>query len=67
MSKIFLSAFKLLKSWNILSRERELDSRRGGRGGFRGRGRPRGRGGFFSNFEGRPRRDFDRHSGSDKT
>lgn len=48
------------------NRERDPDMRRG-RGGFRGRGRPRGRGGFF-NYDNRPpRRDFDRHSGSDKT
>ncbi|PRD31884.1 UNVERIFIED_CONTAM: Plasminogen activator inhibitor 1 RNA-binding protein [Trichonephila clavipes] len=40
---------------------------RRGRGGYRGRGgRDRGRG-FFPNVEGRPRRVFDRHSGSDKT
>lgn len=50
------------------TRERDTETRRGGRGGFRGRGgRSRGRGGFFNNFEGRPRREFDRHSGSDKT
>ena len=35
---------------------------RGGRGGFRGRGR--GRGGSFDN---RGKREFDRHSGSDKS
>ncbi|XP_054708232.1 plasminogen activator inhibitor 1 RNA-binding protein-like [Uloborus diversus] len=44
------------------------DGERRGRGGFRGRGRPRGRGGFFNNFESRPpRREFDRHSGSEKS
>ncbi|GFS39131.1 HABP4_PAI-RBP1 domain-containing protein [Nephila pilipes] len=48
------------------NRERDPDMRRG-RGGFRGRGRPRGRGGFF-NYDNRPpRREFDRHSGSDKS
>lgn len=53
---------------NSENRERDGEMRRG-RGGFRGRGRPRGaRGGYFSNFESRPpRREFDRHSGSDKT
>ncbi|XP_035206901.1 plasminogen activator inhibitor 1 RNA-binding protein-like [Stegodyphus dumicola] len=51
---------------NIEIREREGESRRG-RGGFRGRGRSRGRGNFFGNFEGRPRREFDRHSRSDKS
>lgn len=46
--------------------QREGEYRRG-RGGYRGRGgRDRGRG-FFPNAEGRPRRVFDRHSGSDKT
>ncbi|CAL1279607.1 unnamed protein product [Larinioides sclopetarius] len=40
---------------------------RRGRGGYRGRGgRERGRG-FFNNAEGRNRRVFDRHSGSDRT
>lgn len=49
------------------TRDRDPEARRG-RGGFRGRGRGgRGRGGFFNNFEGRPRREFDRHSGSEKT
>ncbi|GFQ72037.1 plasminogen activator inhibitor 1 RNA-binding protein [Trichonephila clavata] len=46
--------------------QRDGEYRRG-RGGYRGRGgRDRGRG-FFPNAEGRPRRVFDRHSGSDKT
>ncbi|GFX63301.1 HABP4_PAI-RBP1 domain-containing protein [Trichonephila clavipes] len=48
------------------NKERDSDMRRG-RGGFRGRGRPRGRGGFFNQDNRPPRREFDRHSGSDKT
>ncbi|KAF8784824.1 plasminogen activator inhibitor 1 RNA-binding protein-like [Argiope bruennichi] len=51
---------------NTENRERDSELRRG-RGGFRGRGRARGRGGFF-NYDNRPpRREFDRHSGSDKS
>ena len=47
----------------IGSETRDYESRRG-RGG---RGRSRGRGSFFNNFDTRPLREYDHHSGSDKT
>ncbi|GIY93993.1 HABP4_PAI-RBP1 domain-containing protein [Caerostris extrusa] len=54
------------KDDQFFSDQRDGDFRRG-RGGYRGRGgRDRGRG-YFGNNEGRNRRMFDRHSGSDKT
>lgn len=61
--------------FNTDQRDRDNDYRRGGRGGggggYRGRGGRGGdrggRGGYIPSAEGRTRRMFDRHSGSDKT
>ncbi|XP_074992933.1 intracellular hyaluronan-binding protein 4 [Calonectris borealis] len=50
-----------------LDRERPIRGRGGGRGGMRGRGRGSGINRSFDGFDQRGKREFERHSGSDKT